>query len=50
MPKLKEKSVFIMDNATLHKGKTLQELLQKVGHYLVWLPKYSPDLNPSKKM
>lgn len=39
-----------MDNATFHKGKRLQELLQKAGHYLVWLPKYSPDLNPIEKM
>ncbi|QIC68868.1 hypothetical protein FSC10_16045 (plasmid) [Acinetobacter schindleri] len=36
----------MIDNATFHKGKRLQELLQKAGHYLVWLPKYSPDLNP----
>ena len=50
LPKLKEKSVLIMDNATFHKGKRLQELLQKAGHYLVWLPKYSPDLNPIEKM
>ena len=39
-----------MDNASFHKGQKLQELLKKAGHYLVWLPKYSPDLNPIEKM
>ncbi|MGX9940774.1 transposase (plasmid) [Acinetobacter pseudolwoffii] len=50
LPKLKKKSVLIMDNASFHKGQKLQELLKKVGHYLVWLPQYSPDLNPIEKM
>ncbi|WP_455423921.1 transposase [Acinetobacter yuyunsongii] len=35
-----------MDNATFHKGKRLQELVRCAGHYIVWLPRYSPDLNP----
>ncbi len=46
LPKLKESSVLIMDNATFHKGKRLQELVGCAGHYIVWLPRYSPDLNP----
>jgi len=61
LPKLKEKSVLIMDNATFHKGKSLKKLIQEAGlslkkliqeagHYLVWLPKYSPDLNLIEKM
>ena len=50
MPKLKETSVLIMDNATFHKGKRLQELVRCAGHYIMWLPKYSPDLNPIEKM
>lgn len=33
-----------------YKGKRLQERLPKADHYLVWLPKYSPDLNPIEKM
>ena len=39
-----------MDNATFHKGKKLIELIKSAGHYIVWLPKYSPDLNPIEKM
>ena len=50
LPKLKEKSVLIMDNATFHKGTRLLELIHAAGHYVLWLPKYSPDLNPIEKM
>ena len=39
-----------MDNATFHKGKNLIELIKSAGHYIVWLPKYSPDLIPIEKM
>lgn len=28
----------------------IQELLIKHGHQILWLPAYSPDLNPIKKM
>ena len=50
LPKLKSTSVLIMDNATFHKGKKLIEVIKSAGHYIVWLPKYSPDLNPIEKM
>lgn len=49
-PKLKENSVLIMDNASFHKGKRLEYIVSNAGHYIVWLPKYSPDLNPIEKM
>lgn len=38
-----------MDNATFHKGKEMQEILKKAGHTLLYLPPYSPDLNPIEK-
>ena len=50
LPKLKSTSVLIMDNATFHKSKKLIELIKSAGHYIVWLPKYSTDLNPIEKM
>ena len=34
-----------MDNATFHKGRALS-LLEAAGHNVLWLPPYSPDLNP----
>jgi transposase len=35
-----------MDNASFHKGKLIETLIQDAGHHLLWLPTYSPDLNP----
>ena len=46
IPKLPEETVVVMDNATFHKGKDMQEALEKAGHTLLYLPPYSPDLNP----
>lgn len=46
MPKLPPQSIIIMDNASFHKDKVMQELLKYEGHTLEYLPTYSPDLNP----
>ena len=46
LPKLPEKSVVVMDNASFHKGEAMQKALQEAGHTLLYLPPYSPDLNP----
>lgn len=46
VPKLPPKTVVIMDNASFHKRKDIQAMLQNSGHVLVYLPPYSPDLNP----
>ena len=32
-----------------HKHKRIQKLLNRHGHRILWLPPYSPDLNPIKK-
>ena len=45
LPNLPENSVVVMDNATFHKGKAV-EMLKQHGHSVLWLPPYSPDLNP----
>ena len=37
---------FIMDNATFHRAKVLQAMAEAVGCHVLFLPKYSPDLNP----
>lgn len=47
IPKLKRKCVIVMDNATFH--KRVQKLLNRHGHRLLFLPPYSPDLNPIEK-
>jgi len=35
-----------MDNLGAHKGERVRELLQSRGCKLLYLPPYSPDLNP----
>ena len=46
LPKLPPKSVIILDNASFHKGIAMQQAIQQAGHTLLYLPPYSPDLNP----
>jgi len=46
LPKLPLGSVLVMDNASFHKNKSMQEEIKKMGHFLEYLPPYSPDLNP----
>lgn len=49
IPQLPPSSVVIMDNAAFHKGTTMQKALEQAGHTLLYLPPYSPDLNPIEK-
>lgn len=44
------KSIVIMDNASVHKGARVQELINEVGALLRFLPAYSPDLNPIEEV
>jgi hypothetical protein len=37
---------FIMDNATFHRQAVLREMAEAAGCHVLFLPKYSPDLNP----
>jgi len=46
---LKVGQVVIMDNAAFHKSKKTQELIESVGCRVIFLPPYSPDLNPIEK-
>ena len=45
LPKIQEKSVIVMDNATFHKRKDIIQAIEDKGHTIEWLPPYSPDLN-----
>jgi len=49
VPKLPPQSVVILDNATFHKGVAMKKALDQAGHTLLYLPPYSPDLNPIEK-
>lgn len=46
LPRLPENSVLVLDNATFHKRNDIQESIAAAGHTLLYLPPYSPDLNP----
>lgn len=46
LPQLPPQSVVIMDNATFHKSEEMQKMLEAAGHTVLYLPPYSPDLNP----
>ena len=48
-PLLDESHVVIMDNASFHKGSETAALIQASGASLLFLPPYSPELNPIEK-
>jgi len=43
---LKPNQVVIMDNASFHKSALVRQLIESVNCTLIYLPPYSPDLNP----
>jgi len=50
IPTLKRGDIVIMDNMRSHHIKAVGELLSKNGMIPLYLPPYSPDLNPIEKM
>jgi len=45
-PSLTEGQVVVMDNLGAHQPKRIRELIEARGAELVFVPSYSPDLNP----
>lgn len=50
IPSLEKDDVVIMDNMRSHHAKIVTEYLDKAHIAYVYLPPYSPDLNPIEKM
>lgn len=46
LPTLSKGDVVILDNVGFHKSERAKELLKTKGAWLLFLPAYSPDLNP----
>lgn len=46
LPELKPGDIVVMDNLSSHKTQRTRALIESVGAELVFLPPYSPDLNP----
>lgn len=36
----------VMDNASIHKSQPMQRKIEKRGYNIMYLPPYSPELNP----
>ena len=45
-PSLRSGQIMVMDNLSAHKGDRVRELIEERGCELLYLPSYSPDLNP----
>ena len=48
-PVLKTGDVVVMDNLSAHKAPAVREWIEKAGAEVLYLPPYSPDLNPIEK-
>jgi transposase len=46
LPELHPGQIVVMDNLSAHKGDRVRELVEEGGCELLYLPPYSPDLNP----
>jgi transposase len=46
LPALPPNTTIVMDNASFHRKNKLAEIAASAGHTLIFLPPYSPELNP----
>jgi len=46
VPKLRPGDIVILDNVGAHKPETMRKRIAQVGASLIFLPAYSPDMNP----
>ena len=49
-PELRPGDVVVMDNLSSHKANGVRTWIEKQGAQLIYLPSYSPDLNPIEKL
>jgi transposase len=50
VPTLKPGDVVIMDNLGSHRGRAVRQAIRKAKAHLIFLPPYSPDLNPIEQV
>lgn len=50
LPELPQNGVIIMDNASFHRKSQLNEIAENNDIRLIFLPPYSPELNPIEKL
>jgi transposase len=49
-PVLRPRDVVVLDNLGSHKGSEARRAIRAVGAHLMFLPPYSPDLNPIEQV
>lgn len=49
-PTLRKDDIVILDNLGSHKSKAVRHAIRNAGAKLLFLPKYSPDLNPIEQL
>lgn len=49
VPQLKPGDAVVIDNLSSHKSAKVEESIHSTGAKLIFLPPYSPDLNPIEK-
>jgi len=49
-PELEAGDVVVMDNLAAHKVAGIEEAIRAVGASVLYLPSYSPDLNPIEQL
>lgn len=50
LPELRAGQILIMDNVNFHKIESIIEKIEDAGIHVVFLPEYSPELNPIENM
>lgn len=50
VPNLNQGDIVIMDNLSSHKVTGVEDLIESAGAMILFLPPYSPDLNPIEQM
>jgi putative transposase len=50
VPTLRPGDIVILDNLGSHKAKAVRQAIKGAGAKLIFLPKYSPDLNPIEQV
>ncbi len=50
VPTLSPGDIVVMDNLSSHKGPSVRKAIEDVGAQLLFLPPYSPDLNPIEQV
>jgi transposase len=50
LPTLRPGDIVVLDNLGSHKGKAVRQAIRSVGAKLLFLPPYSPDLNPIEQV